>query len=173
MGSKLPQTWPNKDCILLHIVGFLQPRITMHGTTNNKKKKNEFFLMFSSTFVWHFSRSKKKWARYGQTRISVLMQSTTRSSCQILTELEFSRQTFEKFSNIKFHENPSRGSQQRVRWTHGQTGMTTLIVAFRNFANSPKNLAVWYEQPHLTTKYQICIDIVRTQLNYIFRFYTT
>jgi hypothetical protein len=28
-----------------------------------------------------------------------------------LTELEFPRQFFEKFSNIKFHENPSTGSR--------------------------------------------------------------
>ena len=31
--------------------------------------------------------------------------------CQILLELEFSRQIFEKYSNDKFHENPSSGSR--------------------------------------------------------------
>jgi hypothetical protein len=30
-------------------------------------------------------------------------------SCQILIKLEFSRQSFEKCSNIKFHENSSNG----------------------------------------------------------------
>ena len=40
-------------------------------------------------------------------------------------KLEFSRQIFEKVSNIKFHQNPSSGN------------MTKLIVAFRNFANAP------------------------------------
>jgi len=34
-----------------------------------------------------------------------------RHSCQILMKLEFSRQIFEKYSNIKFHENPSSGSR--------------------------------------------------------------
>jgi len=34
-------------------------------------------------------------------------------------KLEFSRQIFEKHSNIKFHENPSSGS--RVVPTDGQT----------------------------------------------------
>jgi hypothetical protein len=29
----------------------------------------------------------------------------------MLTKLEFSRQVFEKYSNIKFHENPSSGSR--------------------------------------------------------------
>jgi len=32
-------------------------------------------------------------------------------SCQILIKLEFSRQIFEKYSNTKFHENPSSGSR--------------------------------------------------------------
>jgi hypothetical protein len=51
-------------------------------------------------------------------------------------KLEFSRQIFEKKSNIKFHQNPSNGS--RVV-TCGQTDMTKPTVAFRNFANAPRN----------------------------------
>jgi hypothetical protein len=47
----------------------------------------------------------------------------------------FSTQIFEKYPNIKFHENPSSGS--RVVW-YGQTDMTKLMVAFRSFANAPK-----------------------------------
>ena len=31
--------------------------------------------------------------------------------CQILIKLEFSRQIFKQYSNIKFHENPSSGSR--------------------------------------------------------------
>jgi len=50
-------------------------------------------------------------------------------------KLEFSRQIFEKYSNIKFYENPSIGS--RVV-SCGQTDMTKLVVAFLNFANWPK-----------------------------------
>ena len=34
-----------------------------------------------------------------------------RCACQILMELEFSLQIFEKHSNIKFHENLSGGSR--------------------------------------------------------------
>jgi len=30
--------------------------------------------------------------------------------CPILMKLEFSRQSFEKYSDIKFHENPSSGN---------------------------------------------------------------
>jgi hypothetical protein len=38
------------------------------------------------------------------------MQSA-RFSCQILMKFEFSRQSFEKYSNLKFHENPSSGAE--------------------------------------------------------------
>ena len=54
--------------------------------------------------------------------------------------LEYSRRIFEKSSNIKFHENPSSGSRVVLcGWTDGRPDMTTLIVAFRNSANAPKN----------------------------------
>jgi len=54
-------------------------------------------------------------------------------------ELEFSRQFFEKSSNTIFHENPFSGSQVvPFGPTDGQTDITQLIVAFRNFANAPK-----------------------------------
>jgi hypothetical protein len=49
---------------------------------------------------------------------------------------EFSQQIFEKYSNIKFHENPSSGS--RVFQADVRKDVTKLIVAFRNFANAPK-----------------------------------
>ena len=49
-------------------------------------------------------------------------------------KLEFSRQIFEKYPDIKFYENPFSGS--RVL-TCGRTDMTKLIVAFLNFANAP------------------------------------
>jgi len=47
----------------------------------------------------------------------------------------FSQQVFEKYWNIKLHENSSSGS--RV-FPCGQTDMTRLTVAFRNFPNMPK-----------------------------------
>jgi hypothetical protein len=60
--------------------------------------------------------------------------------CQILTELEFCRQIFEKYSNTKFHKNPSSGSRDVPSGrTDGQTDMTKLIVALRNFAIAPEN----------------------------------
>jgi hypothetical protein len=58
-----------------------------------------------------------------------------RYSCQILIKHEFPQQIFEKSSTIKYHKNSSSGSQA-VAWD-GQTDMTKLIVAFRNFSNAP------------------------------------
>jgi hypothetical protein len=49
---------------------------------------------------------------------------------------EFSQQIFQKYSNIKFHENPPSSAQFNA---DGWTDMTKLIVAFRYFVNAPKN----------------------------------
>ena len=55
-------------------------------------------------------------------------------------KLEFSRQIFEEYSNIKFHENPSSGNRVvPFEETDRQPDVTKLAVAFRNFANVPKN----------------------------------
>ena len=52
---------------------------------------------------------------------------STHYSSPILMKLEFSQQIFEKYTNIKFHENPSSESRvvpcgQTNRRTNGQTG---------------------------------------------------
>jgi len=55
-------------------------------------------------------------------------------------KLEISEQVFEKYSNIKFHENPPSGSRVVPRGqTNGGTDMTKLPVASRNCVNAPKN----------------------------------
>ena len=55
-------------------------------------------------------------------------------------ELEFSRD-FKKYSNMKFHENPSSGSRVvPCGRTDRRADMTKLIVVFRNFANALKNV---------------------------------
>jgi len=65
----------------------------------------------------------------------------TRFSRQIEIKLEFCGQLFEKYSNIKFHENPSNGSRGiPCGRTDRRTDTTKLIVAFRNFVNAPKTL---------------------------------
>jgi hypothetical protein len=52
-------------------------------------------------------------------------------------KLEFFLEFFKKYSNIKFHENPSSGS--RIVNADGRTYMTMLIVTSRNFAKAPKH----------------------------------
>jgi hypothetical protein len=47
--------------------------------------------------------------------------SSARYSCQILMKLEFYRQILKKCSNIKFHENPSNGTE--LFHADGQTGL--------------------------------------------------
>jgi hypothetical protein len=86
------------------------------------------------------------------------MQST-RYSCQILMELELFPQIFEKYSRIKFHEELSCGSGvvpcgRTDRQTDRQTDMSKRRVAFRNFANAPKNQLVMYR-----TQVAVCFQI--------------
>jgi hypothetical protein len=52
-------------------------------------------------------------------------------------KVEFSRQISEKVLNIKFHQNSPTGSRVVPC---GQTDITKLTVAFRNFANAPQGL---------------------------------
>jgi hypothetical protein len=75
-----------------------------------------------------------------------------RCSSPTLMKLEFSGQFFEKYSNIKFHENPSSGSRVvPCGRTDRRRYITKLIVAsFCNFDNAPKKedseLKFCYEQ---------------------------
>jgi hypothetical protein len=52
-------------------------------------------------------------------------------------EIESSLQIFEKCASTKFHGNPSSGSRVVPC---GRKDTTKLTVAFRNFANAPKNV---------------------------------
>jgi hypothetical protein len=51
-------------------------------------------------------------------------------------ETGISRRIFEKYSNIKFHENPSSGIQVVLC---GRRDVAKLMVTSRNFANATKN----------------------------------
>jgi len=60
-------------------------------------------VLFSpATFIWDISHYKKKWARYDHECTLAFLYSKS-YSCQILIELEFSKQIFEKYPYIKFN----------------------------------------------------------------------
>ena len=53
-------------------------------------------------------------------------------------KLEFFRQIFQIYSNVKFNENPSSWVQVVPhRWVEGQTDILKLMMAFCNFVNAP------------------------------------
>jgi hypothetical protein len=54
-------------------------------------------------------------------------------------KLEFSRQIFEKYPDFKFHWNSPIGSRFVQCGQTDKTGMTELMVPFRNFANAFKS----------------------------------
>jgi len=91
------------------------------------------FFIFSTTFVWRISLSKKNWGPYDQKCILVSMWGTG-YSCPSETSL-FST-FFAKYSCKKFHKNPSDGSWVfSCGQTDRQTDVTKLlvIVAFPQF----------------------------------------
>jgi hypothetical protein len=56
-------------------------------------------------------------------------------------KLEYFQQIFEKYSNIKFHDNPSSGSRVVPRGgTNGRTDMAKPVATFRSFSKAPKNV---------------------------------
>jgi hypothetical protein len=86
---------------------------------------------FPRLLVRNISYSKRKWARYCHKCARVLMKSI-RYSCQILLKLEFSRQIFEKYTNMKFNENPSIVTpvvpcRPTDRWTNRGTKWLSLL----------------------------------------------
>jgi hypothetical protein len=88
-------------------------------------------------------------------------------------KLEFSRQIFEKYSNMKFHENSFSGSRVvPCGLTDGRTDMTKLIIAVRNLRtlvvtpignrtrDFPHNFAVYSS---LNISYTILLIVIRAE----------
>jgi len=81
-----------------------------HGFLKTVTEHKMCGLTFYTTFAWNIFPSRKNWARYDKKCVVVFMWSTHYSS-PILMKLEFSRQLFEKYKNIKLHENSSSWSR--------------------------------------------------------------
>ena len=75
----------------------------------------------------------------------------------ILVRLKWNLNFLETFSkSIKFHENPSSGSPVLpCGRTDGQTDMTKLMVAFRNFANAPTNSTFFPRSTFLSSSIEL------------------
>ena len=108
-----------------------------------KKKVIEFemcVLIFSTSFFWNISHSKKKWTRYDEMYIGLYVKYML-----FLSDFNETSSFSMNFWNILKYKI----SWKSVQWepscsmrTDERTDMTKLIVAFGNFANSPKNVAV-------------------------------
>jgi len=70
-------------------------------------------LNFSETFVWYISHSKKNWARYDRN-VHWFSCKVPKILVGFLKKKKtfFSRRIFEKYYNIKFHENLVGGSRE-------------------------------------------------------------
>ena len=83
----------------------------INGTGFGTKLLNtKYVFLFSLQLLSKTSHSKYNSVKYRHKWAQVFMQST-RYFRQILIKREFSKQIFEKFSNIEFHENPSSGNR--------------------------------------------------------------
>jgi len=98
--------------------------------------------VFSITFVWNIIHSKKKLSEI----LSKMYIGLHVKYPLVLSDFNITwiiPTYFRKSSNMKFHENPS--SRRRIapwRWDRqtDRQDMTILTIAFRNFANAPKNV---------------------------------
>jgi hypothetical protein len=116
------------------------PHYPINGTIFGKNVllNINYVLIFSKTFVSNISRSKKNWARYDRRCIFVFMWNACYSD-RILLKREFSRQIFEKYSNINFMNIRLVGTE--FFHVDGQTEKTNLIVALRILRTRPKKLS--------------------------------
>ena len=103
-----------RECAILSSEASLAPpyfSTLSHKRCDFRKNITEYkmcVLIFSTTFIRKISRSEKNSVRFCHECRNVFMLSTL-YSFRILMKPEFSRQMFEKNSNIKFNENPSSG----------------------------------------------------------------
>ena len=124
--------WPVR---LYHIF----PHYLIYSTNIETKKVTElkvYFEIFPQLLY-------EKWIVLSRTDWDVIKRY--RYSGQSLMNLEFSRQSLEKFWNMKFNENPSDRSWVVVYGkkdgrNNSQEEMSKLTFAFSNFVSAPKNV---------------------------------
>ena len=95
-----------------------------------------FVLIFSTTFVWNISHSKKNWAKYEQKCVFVVMYST-RYSCHILMKL-LTSQRFSKENTRMSNFMKIRPVGTELFHTDRRTDMVKLIIFFSQFCKRAK-----------------------------------
>ena len=107
------------QCACVVLLSVTCPAVQYFSTLSHKRKDFEekkvikyktYVLLFSTTFVWNFSHSKKSWETYDQKYIGFNVKFPLFPSNFNVTWI-FS-------TGLKFHQNPSRGSRVvPCRWT--------------------------------------------------------
>ena len=80
------------------------------STIFQKKLLDMSCVFWFSLQLWNISHSKKNWARYNN-KCTLVFVPSTHYSCYSLIKVEFSQQSFDNYTKIKFDENPSSGSR--------------------------------------------------------------
>ena len=120
-------------------------------------------LIFSTRCVWNISHYKNNAVKHRKCTFVFIW--STPYSYNALKKVEVLQQILKKCSNIKFHETPSSesrvvpcGRKDRGKNGHieGQTDMTNIIVAFRNFSNAPENDFTESSLPSWSSKHESC-----------------
>ena len=105
--------------------------------------------------------------RYDDKCILVFMYNIP-YSCQILMKLEFYQQSFEKYSNIKFHENPSSGNRV-VACGYMERQTMQLMVVFQNFSKALKRnmfMCMSLQLMILTLKFMASLHLINIQIQH-------
>jgi hypothetical protein len=109
--------------------------------------KRVFWFSQQLRAVWNISTSKTVSARYCHKYANAFMWST-RYSCRNIRKLDSSGQIFEKYSNAKYHENPSSGSRDvSCGRTNGHNETNSRFSGFCKPTSNGK-ISVLYSSKH-------------------------